>query len=70
MDYASRFAERINNLHILKTVFYTYYRHFLSQTREDGWHIKVDKIRDWVKNRNRYSLNLALQARTISRIGD
>ena len=51
MDYASRFAERINNLHILKTVFHTYCSHFLLQTREADWPLKLNKIRSWIKNR-------------------
>ena len=51
MDYASRFAERINNLRILKTVFRAYYDHFLLQTQEDNWPSKIDKIKGWVQNR-------------------
>ena len=51
MDYGSRFAERINNLHIFKTVFHSYYRYFLAQTKETDWTQKLDKIRDWIKNR-------------------
>ena len=51
MDYASRFAERINNLHIFKNVFSSYFCHFLSQTKAEDWPQKLEKIKAWVKNR-------------------
>jgi hypothetical protein len=51
MDYGSRFAERINNLHIFKTVFDSYFRKFITQTKDKDWPDKLDKIKSWVKNR-------------------
>jgi hypothetical protein len=51
MDYASRFAERINNLHIFKTVFSSYCRYFIAQTKKADWPQKLQEIRNWIKNR-------------------
>ena len=51
MDYASRFAERVNNLHIFKAVFNSFYRHFIAQTKDESWPSKLEEIRNWIKNR-------------------
>ena len=51
MDYASRFAERISNLHIFKSVFISFYKYFIAQTQADDWPAKLDEIRNWIKNR-------------------
>ncbi len=51
MDYASRFAERINNLHIFTKVFKSFFNRFITQTQESDWPSKLEKIKNWVKNR-------------------
>ena len=51
MDIASRFAERINNVHIFKLVFKSFFQHFINQTKDADWPVKLDKIRNWIKNR-------------------
>ena len=51
MDYASRFAERVSNIHIFKAVFNSYYNRFIDQTKDTDWPLKLDKIRKWIKNR-------------------
>ena len=51
MDYASRFAERINNLHIFKNVFKTLFVKFIDQARAEDWKDKVATIKKWVEVR-------------------
>lgn len=51
MDYASRFAERINNLHILKQVFKTYFAIFINELNAEGWNEKFAKIKNWIDKR-------------------
>jgi hypothetical protein len=51
MDYASRFAERINNLHIFKNVFRALFVKFVTQANADDWKDKVAAIKKWVEVR-------------------
>ncbi|MCF7791413.1 MAG: recombination-associated protein RdgC [Victivallales bacterium] len=54
MDLASRFAERINNLHIFKTVFRALFVKFLYDLKEDKREEKVEKIKKWITARETY----------------
>ena len=51
MDYASRFAERINNLHIFKCVFKALFVKFLEEIKSPEWNDKVAAIKQWVDTR-------------------
>jgi hypothetical protein len=54
MDYASRFAERINNLHIFKNTFRTLFVEFLNQVKADNWKDKLAVIKNWVEKRESF----------------
>lgn len=51
MDYASRFAERINNLHIFKTILTDLVSTFIDQVKSEDWKEKLEKIRKWIQAR-------------------
>jgi len=50
MEYASRFSERINNLHIFKEVFKTYFKKFLDEISNKNETINAD-IAKWIQER-------------------
>ena len=50
MDPASRFAERMNNLHIFKEVFNAYFKKFLAETVENLDTVNSD-ITKWIETR-------------------
>jgi len=54
MDYESRFADRVNYLHMFKDVFRTYFCYFLNETKSEKWSEKLEKINNWIKNRETY----------------
>jgi hypothetical protein len=52
MDHVSRFAERMNNLHIFKEAFKAYFRKFLSDVADEN--SINERIGKWIENRNSF----------------
>ena len=50
MDYASRFAERVNNLHIFKEVFKAYFKKFMDDINRNNQVIN-ENIAKWIETR-------------------
>lgn len=51
MDYASRFAERVNNIHILKEVFMLLYKKFLNNFSYEQDNTLEKQMQNWIKSR-------------------
>lgn len=51
MDYASRFAERVNSLHIFKTIFYALFASFLNEAESESWKNTLSKMKKWIETR-------------------
>ncbi|MCP4177363.1 MAG: recombination-associated protein RdgC [bacterium] len=51
MEYISRFAERINNTHIFKNIFKSFFAYFINELNSENWKNEVDSFRKWVESR-------------------
>lgn len=51
MEHNSRFAERIDNLQIFRTVFKSLFTQFIEETKSPEWKNKIAQIKEWIEKR-------------------